>query len=620
MQPNRLARLAIPLFTLILSTALLAAPPRISIAEVKQSSDGSEVGCELARVTAVFGDVIYIQQQDRAAGIRVEGVAKPYSLGQPVYIAGILRTSDEGERFLECMDDSGLAGLEPIRPLFLPNKALGGTNWFFDPETGAGQLGVTEGSGLNSIGLLVRTGGSVTLMDSAVPPKWLYLDDGSGAPVKVALPAGVAVDSGLQAAVVTGICARESFGRVSHPVILVRRPSDIATNDARLTAYFTATPTPAQPHQAVTFDGTLSKSGLPSRSIASYEWDFDCPDGNFAPVATGAVVTHAYPAAGTYTVCLRVTDSGNAARTATYDSQVSVVQSNRPPTADPGGPYAIEQGFGLLLDGSGSSDPDAAFGDAIAAWEWDLNGDSAFDVSGESPSLSWAQLQALGVGVGQRTIALRVTDFHGEQHTVSTTLNVYINAPVAVATADKTVVGAATEITFSGSQSCHGSPNRRIVSYEWDFDYNPGMGFAADATGATVKHTYFTNGSHVTALRVADDNVPVKTAIATVMIQVQFQNIAPVARPGGPYTIGAGSDLQLDGASSYDPNWPGDTIISFDWDLNLDGIYDAGGWTPLLPWEYLQSLGIGPGSRTIRLRVTDSYGTSSTATTTLTVQ
>ena len=48
----------------------------------------------------------------------------------------------------------------------------------------------------------------------------------------------------------------------------------------------------------------------------------------------------------------------------------------------------------MPLDASGSFDPDA---DPLT-YSWDINGDGVFgDATGATPTLSWEQLQALGI-------------------------------------------------------------------------------------------------------------------------------------------------------------------------------------------------------------------------------
>ncbi len=79
------------------------------------------------------------------------------------------------------------------------------------------------------------------------------------------------------------------------------------------TAAFDSTPTGL----SVSFDASASSD--PDGTISSYDWDFG--DGK---TGSGRIVAHAYPATGTYTARLTVTDSSGA--TASVEHPVSVVE------------------------------------------------------------------------------------------------------------------------------------------------------------------------------------------------------------------------------------------------------------------------------------------------------
>ncbi|MDF2956228.1 MAG: PKD repeat domain protein [Candidatus Alkanophagales archaeon MCA70_species_2] len=88
-------------------------------------------------------------------------------------------------------------------------------------------------------------------------------------------------------------------------------------------ANFTYSPENPVVGQAVTFDA--SESYDPEGSIVSYEWDFG--DGT---TASGMVVTHAYSAAGSYTVTLTVTDDAGAKNSTSR--LITVLPPPPPPT------------------------------------------------------------------------------------------------------------------------------------------------------------------------------------------------------------------------------------------------------------------------------------------------
>jgi hypothetical protein len=175
-------------------------------------------------------------------------------------------------------------------------------------------------------------------------------------------------------------------------------------------------------------------------------------------------------------------------------------------------------------------------------------------------------------------------------------------------------------VYFDGSGSVHSDPmNHHIVSYEWDFNYD-GTTFNVSATGIkpSLAGGYSLAAGQSTrnvtvGLRVTDDNSPPLTAIATTTITVNNGNVAPTAKPGGPYLCAVGQNITLDGSGSSDPNacttpgnptCLGDSIVKYEWDFGT-GNYQNLGVKPTFPCTAL-------GTQNITLRVTDSFGVSAT--------
>jgi hypothetical protein len=202
--------------------------------------------------------------------------------------------------------------------------------------------------------------------------------------------------------------------------------------------------------------------------------------------------------------------------------------------------------------------------------------------------------------------------------------------PVADAGIDQEVAEGA-DVTFDGTGSYHPDPARSIVQYEWDFDYD-GINFDVDATGAVVTKVggyVITTGAETqdftAALRVTDDSSPPRISKTdTAIVTVSNGNVAPIADPGGPYLGGVGEDITLDGSGSYDENsqfglnpiyntakgkW--DEIELFQWDMDGDGLFGTED-SPAEPEgvAIIVNFGTFIGTKTIGLKVTDSFGRS----------
>jgi VCBS repeat-containing protein len=306
---------------------------------------------------------------------------------------------------------------------------------------------------------------------------------------------------------------------------------------------------------------------------------------------------------------------------------ITVTPVNDAPVADAGGPYQIGVLAGVSFSGVGSADLDP--GDAIAAYEWDLDADGTFDdASGATVELSWSQLKAAVCGGGcvpgrPYPVGLRVTDGAGLTGDAQTTLTIGDSLPHAVVEALPNAVACPETVTLDGSGSLHGDPARAIVSYEWDFEYD-GLNFTPDATGTAASHTYGEVGGHTVALRVTDDSMPPQADVATVAVGVSAA--APTASAGGPYSIAEGLALTLTATAGTGAGAGcGNRIEAYAWDLDGDEDFDdASGATLQLTWNDVGSRICGGGCALyseyrIRVMVTDRLGATTVAGTTLTV-
>lgn len=89
-----------------------------------------------------------------------------------------------------------------------------------------------------------------------------------------------------------------------------------------------------------------------------------------------------------------------------------------------------------------------------------------------------------------------------------------------------------------------------------------------------------------------------------ILVQGQSVEGPPSAEAGGPYVFGNRSVIRLDASGSMDPNQSTATL-TYEWDFNNDGQYDARGMRPYFDTSLLN----GKPSTVVRLKVTDDAGT-----------
>ena len=164
-----------------------------TIANAKTFPDGSVISLGTTSageiVTRAWQDSFYIEEDNRSNGIQIRMTAHGRVPGDRAYIQGTVQTdSTTNERYINASTAS-LAGSGQVGPLGMNNKMLGGGNFACITGTSApGQAGISGASGLNNIGLLAKSWGTVTAIDSSASPQWFEIDDGSRVFPTVAYP------------------------------------------------------------------------------------------------------------------------------------------------------------------------------------------------------------------------------------------------------------------------------------------------------------------------------------------------------------------------------------------------------------------------------------------------
>jgi PKD repeat protein len=300
-------------------------------------------------------------------------------------------------------------------------------------------------------------------------------------------PVGTAADFVTVDVVITSVGVDANNSTPHRAAIRLVPPGIIIPPDG-LQPAFTLTPSSAQENQTILFDASASKG-----SIAEYRWDF----GDGARGA-GRTTQHAYSLAGTYVVSLTIVDGFG--RTASTSQSVTVSQGAQPTAAfvvSPTNPLPTQQVF---FNGSGSR---PAPGRTLTDYSWDF-GDGASG-SGAQTSHSYAQ-------AGTYTVTLVVTDDTGRRATVSQTLTILTDNPIADFEFVPATPTAGVAIAFNASRSA-AVPGRSIVSYSWSF------GDGTSASGVAASKTYPTAGTRNVTLTVTDNTG--KTGSTTKPVTVQ---------------------------------------------------------------------------------------------------
>jgi hypothetical protein len=201
-----------------------ALPPWPCINYAKTRADDVDVEVVHAVViggTDVFDGCAYIEDWDRTAGIKVTSPV-PLPTDREVRGTGQM-TTVSGERVLN-LATADVGDPRPLpEPFGMINKSLGGGDWKYDSATGAGQMGLSGGVGLNNVGLLVRIWGAFTYIDAHT----FEITDGSGPAIKCVVPDGFTIDSNHTYVTVLGISSTEMSGGELRPVLLLRYAEDI---------------------------------------------------------------------------------------------------------------------------------------------------------------------------------------------------------------------------------------------------------------------------------------------------------------------------------------------------------------------------------------------------------
>lgn len=353
-------------------------------------------------------------------------------------------------------------------------------------------------------------------------------------------------------------------------------------------ASFTADPIVGTSPLTVSVNGTASYD--PNGTINSYQWRW----GDGAAAGSGSTNSHVYTIVGTFRLELIVTDNSGLS-----DTTWVYITVNEP-------------------GGGGNQTPNASFTanpqSGLAPLDVDVNATNSIDSDGTIASYSWNWGDGTpnGSGVtashqysnpGNYTIVLTVTDNDGATDNASVAIVATSESnqpPNASFTASPTSGTAPLNVNVNGSGST--DSDGTIASYSWNW----GDGSSA-GSGANASHQYGNEGSYTITLTVTDDDGATDTA--TTMITVSEEggggggsNMLPTAQAYASSYVPGTNTATFVGTNSFDPDG---SIVSWEWDFNNNGVYDAVGSTVTFTTSVA-------GTYIVILRVTDDDGDTDT--------
>jgi len=227
--------------------------------------------------------------------------------------------------------------------------------------------------------------------------------------------------------------------------------------------------------------------------------------------------------------------------------------SNHAPVANAGTDRAVPPGARVMLDGSGSNDPDR---DPIH-FNWTLTRPIGSNASLSAPSNPTTSFMPDRRGTYEARLI--VDDGALPSAPDSVVITVLNSAPVANAGPDQTAL-VTHVVTFDASASS--DPDGDAVSYQWTLTSRPAGSAAVLSDPTAVSPTFLVDrpGSYTAQLVVSDGS----SSSPADSVTVTTVNTSPVANAGPDQTAPVGSTVSLSGSASSDAD--GDAL-NYAWTL-----------------------------------------------------
>lgn len=280
--------------------------------------------------------------------------------------------------------------------------------------------------------------------------------------------------------------------------------------------------------------------------------------------------------------------------------------SDTPPTANAGADFSVDEGqAGVMLDGSGSSDPD---NDPLT-YAWEQVGVATVPLTGastDSPSFDAPFVTANTTLTFRLTVTANGVD---ATDTVNVTVVNVNHVPVADAGEDQSVAEGAPDVALKGSDSY--DDDMDALTYSWLQIGGPAVSLSsATVADPTFDAPYVAGSGAPGVVATLDFQLTVEDGFGgsstdTVSVDITNVNNVPTAAAGADQTVDENTPVSLAGGGSSDPD--GDAL-SYSWTQTYGTGVVLTGADTATPSFTAPFVIPGGGDLAFQLTVSDGYG------------
>jgi PKD repeat protein len=344
----------------------------------------------------------------------------------------------------------------------------------------------------------------------------------------------------------------------------------------------------------LTFSASASD---PMSGGASFRFVWYFGDGS-GVIGSGATPTHTYGNAGTYTARVYAYDSIGLVGTTT--TKVAIGPPIRAkfsgPSSVPAGSTNAVVSFANVTGGSGGY-----------TYSFDFGNTGTFEVAGSSAASTTIPEKYVDSGPSTLAIRGRVTDSVGDYRDFRWHIYVTNVAPTPQINVPAPIQAGVNEPYSDPATDPSKSDTAAGFTYRWNFGDGTGW-----FTGESPHHAYKKPGKYTITVTATDKHGLGGSTSTTVTVTAPTPLTATF---GGPSTVTAGITTA---AVSFTNVTGGSGTYTYSYDFGNNGTFEITGSSSasaVLPESYVD----GPGSIVVHGRVTDSFGTSTDYTTTITI-